>query len=137
MKKLILGLAIVIGMVACEKDKPATDNTPVVTTGQVKFTGSFAGRSGYTASGTVKVLQNGTSFSLTFDPFSGSSGPDLKVYLSKQETPSDFISLGALKSTSGAQSYSIPAGTDLAVYKYALVHCQAANKVFAVAELKP
>jgi hypothetical protein len=69
--------------------------------------------------------------------FSSSNGPDLKVYLSKEIQPINFVNLGSLKSTNGSQLYNIPTGIDFAQYKYALIHCQQYNHLFGSAELKP
>lgn len=135
MKKIFFLILSITLFAACKKE--STNNEPVVTTGTTKFSGTFSSRNGYSVSGSVQVLQNGSTFSLSFNPFTVSSGPDLKIYLSKLETPTDFISLGNLKATSGSQSYDIPTGIDFTVHKYVLVHCQLANRVFAVAQLMP
>lgn len=65
-----------------------------------------------------------------------SNGPDLKVYLSKELQPVNFINLGALKSVNGNQVYGVTGMPDIMEYKYALVHCQAFNHLFGSAELK-
>jgi len=54
------------------------------------------------------------------------------VYLSKSNTPTDFVNLGNLNP---ATVYSIPQSVDLKEYKFVLIHCQQYNHLFAVAEL--
>jgi hypothetical protein len=138
MKKIFFAFLIATAFAACKKDTTATPaSTGTTVNGVTKFTGTFSGRNGYNVSGTSKVIQTNTTFTLELNPFNSSSGPNLKVYLSKAETPSDFINLGDLKSTSGSQSYNIPAGVDFTVHKYVLVHCQSANRVFGIAQLMP
>ena len=63
-----------------------------------------------------------------------SSGPDLKVYLSKTDTPTDFISLGAL-GTGNNLVYTIATPIDFTQYKYVLIHCQQQNHLFATSNL--
>ena len=65
-----------------------------------------------------------------------SNGPDLKVYLSKELQPVNFINLGALKSVNGNQVYDVTGMPDIMEYKYALVHCQAFNHLFGSVELR-
>ncbi|HNF43870.1 MAG TPA: DM13 domain-containing protein, partial [Ferruginibacter sp.] len=65
-----------------------------------------------------------------------SNGPDLRVYLSREMLPVDFIDLGALKATGGNQVYEIPGTPDLSQYKYALVHCRRYNHLFGWALLQ-
>ncbi|TRX40017.1 DM13 domain-containing protein [Flavobacterium restrictum] len=95
--------------------------------------GQFQPTSGITVSGTAKVVQDGTSFKVVLDNFNISSGPDLKVYLSKTNSPSDFVNLGNLTTS---KVYAIPANVAVSNYKYVLIHCQQYNHLFAVAELK-
>jgi len=69
--------------------------------------------------------------------FSSSNGPDLKVYLSKEKQPVNFVNLGSLKSTSGNQLYAIPSSVNVMDYNFALIHCQQYNHLFGFAQLKP
>lgn len=95
--------------------------------------GQFQPTSGITVSGTAKVVQDGNNFKVVLDNFNISSGPDLKVYLSKTNTPSDFVNLGNLTAST---MYSIPENVTVTSYKYVLIHCQQYNHLFAVAQLK-
>lgn len=127
-------------LMCCSKDKTGDKGyviPPSVSRGTVKYTGPFYGTTWIEVQGKAKVVLNGTAYTLLLDSFSVTEGPDLKVYLSKKDTPFEFINLGPLKSNRGNQSYILPGGVDFSVYKYALVHCQQYNHLFAIAALKP
>jgi hypothetical protein len=78
---------------------------------------------------------------LRFQDFETSNGPDLRVYLSAgssdagfgKEYGEDFVELGRLKGNIGDQNYEIPAGTDLARYRNAVVWCARFSVGFGVA----
>lgn len=91
---------------------------------------------GHTVSGTVKVYDDDGKKVVVLDPFSSQNGPDLKVYLSTVENATKYVSLGALKSTTGKQSYDVDGMPDLAEYKFVLVWCQQFSVLFGKAELK-
>ena len=90
----------------------------------------------HTANGTASVYDNNGKKVVLLDPFSSQSGPDLKVYLSKDVDATNYINLGALKSTSGMQSYEVPGTPDLTQYTYVHIWCQQFTVVFARAELQ-
>ena len=79
-----------------------------------------------------------------FTDFSVSRGPDLHVWLVAHPDPrnnrhvqtSETISLGPLSALSGDQSYSIPAGTDLAKFRSVVIWCKSVNSMFAAAALR-
>ena len=75
---------------------------------------------------------------LRLDSFTVSNGPDLKVYLAREQQPVNFISLGSLRSTAGSQVYAVNGMPDLSAYKYALIHCEKYNHLFgwALQEMK-
>ena len=62
-------------------------------------------------------------------------GPDLYVYLSKKEVPSDTINLGLLKGTKGGQYYDLPK-RNLQEYKYVIIYCKKFEVLFTYAKLK-
>lgn len=90
----------------------------------------------------VTELPDGSRF-LRFENFETSNGPDLRVYLSAgsndadfgAEYGEDFVELGRLKGNIGNQNYEIPAGTDLAKYRNAVVWCARFSVGFGVATL--
>lgn len=140
MKKnlLFLPLIVVILFTACKKN-----NTPEVilnemtdTTAVLKYSGLFASGPYGTVSGEAKIYKTGTKYALKLMNFSGSNGPDLRVYLSKEMNPVTFIDLGALKATGGNQVYEIAGAVDFTQYKYALIHCRQYNHLFGWALLQ-
>ncbi len=139
MQKVILPVCIICLLVACKKETTSTMqlNEMVDTTAIVQLKGSFMNGPWGSVSGNAKIIKQNTTYQLQLDTFMSSNGPDLKVYLSKEVQPVNFVNLGSLKSTNGTQLYNIPAGVNFNEYKYALVHCQQYNHLFGSAELKP
>ena len=88
------------------------------------------------ASGTVSVFTSGTEAILRYENFKTINGPDLKVYLSTDLKATEFVDLGVLKATEGNVNYSIPTGTDLQKYRYALVWCEQFGVLFNSADLR-
>jgi len=113
---------------------PISDTSAVL-----KYSGVFQPTSGISIAGTVKLYKKNNAYQLILDSFRVSNGPDLKVYLSKEYPPSNFINLGALQATSGLplQVYNIPGMPDFSQYKYALIHCQQYSHLFGIATLNP
>ncbi|HCZ37003.1 MAG TPA: hypothetical protein DHV26_13870 [Cytophagales bacterium] len=89
----------------------------------------------HTVSGTATVYELDGQYTLVLDPFQSQNGPDLKVYLSKDIGAKSFIRLGVLKSTTGKQSYALPANINLSEYPYAHIWCEAFSVEFARAML--
>lgn len=137
MKKLII--VICVCSIACGIEE-ATPTVPVndafdPTKAQQVSMGMIMGIN-HTASGTAAIYLLDGKHTLLLDPFSSQNGPDLKVYLSKDVGASDYLRLGALKSISGKQSYSIPSGITLTDYSYVHVWCEQFSVEFARAEMK-
>ncbi|MFN3753672.1 DM13 domain-containing protein [Flavobacterium sp.] len=99
----------------------------------LKYNGTFTPTSGINVQGEVKIYQVNNSHSLKLESFSISDGPDLKVYLSKEDSPSEFVNLGNLNPNI---TYQIPPQVNLADYPYVLIHCQQYNHLFAIAALQ-
>jgi hypothetical protein len=97
-----------------------------------KKQGVFVPASNITVNGGVSIFSENSQYKLRLVDFSISSGPDLKVYLSKSNTPTEFVNLGNLNALN---VYIIPKGVDLTQYPFVLIHCQQYNHLFAVAEL--
>ena len=104
--------------------------------------GSFRGLE-HATSGRASVLrlEDGRRF-LRFENLATSNGPDLRVYLSEVPASDDwyaygerFIDLGPLRGNLGNQNYILPAGTDLARYKSAVIWCRRFTVGFGVAPL--
>lgn len=136
MKTKFLTLSLLIVLTSCEIEGDLTKNelrpTTISNSSELKFQGVFSPTSGITVSGGPKVYLNGTQYQLKLDGFSISNGPDLKVYLSKSDTPTEFVNLGNMVPTA---VYTIPQQVNLNEYKYVLIHCQQYNHLFAIALL--
>ena len=91
---------------------------------------------GHTVSGDASIYILDGKHTVVLDPYSSQNGPDLKVYLSKDVKASSYIRLGNLKSTSGKQSYDVPAGTDITQYNFVHVWCEQFSVEFGRAEVK-
>jgi Electron transfer DM13 len=135
MKRLFV-VSITLLLLSCEKQGELTkDGFNVTTVSQssiLKYKATFAPTSGITASGEANLFLENGQYKLELKNFSITEGPDLKVYLSKSNTPTEFVNLGNLSS---ATVYSIPQSVDFFQYKYVLIHCQQYNHLFAVAQL--
>jgi len=135
MKKLFM-LPVLCLLFACEEQGILTkDGFNVATVNQgavLRYHGTFVPTSGITVAGEAKIYLENNQYKLVLDNFSISSGPDLKVYLSKAATPNEFVTLGNLTS---ATVYSIPQTVDVSTYSHVLIHCQQYNHLFAIAQL--
>lgn len=77
-------------------------------------------------------------YTLRVEDFSVRNGPDVFVLLSPSNAyQSDALNLGSLKGTDGAFNYEIPAGTDVSVYKSAIIWCRQFDVLFGHAEFNP
>lgn len=126
-------------LLACTPED-AIPETPVsdefdVSNAQLKKQGTLQGI-GHTAEGIATVYEKDGKLTVVLDPYSSQNGPDLKVYLSRDEAASDYIRLGNLKSVSGKQSYDVPGTADLTEYHYVHIWCEKYTVVFARAEIK-
>lgn len=137
MKKIIYFFGLLSFLTSCEGTGEEAENqlgTTINTNVAVlKYSGTLAPTSGISGSGTVKIYQQNNRYILKLENYTIENGPDLKVYLSKANEPSDFINLGAV--TSGT-TFTIPAQVTLADYPFALIHCQQYNHLYAVAALE-
>jgi hypothetical protein len=139
MKNLIL--LLVAGLLSSCSPEDATPTTPVMDPfdpidAMLLKEGMFMGTSGHPVSGAAKIYDDMGEHVVQFENFSSINGPDLKVYLSTDINASDFISLGALKSTTGMQSYEISGTPDYSKYKFVLIWCQQFSVLFGSAEVK-
>lgn len=140
MKRFIyFTLLLIIVMTACKKETTSTDplNETPMNTAMAIDSGSFSNGPYGSVSGNAKIYKTGDKYELALENFSSSNGPDLKVYLSKEKQPVNFVNLGSLKSTAGNQLYTIPSSVNVKDYKFALIHCQQYNHLFGYADLRP
>lgn len=119
-------------------------NTPFIplddqvdtTMADLRVNGDFVNGPWGSVSGMAEVYKQDDNFILALRNVSISNGPDLRVYISKEVQPVNFIDLGSLQSTNGNQLYNIPGVPDFMQYKYALIHCRQYNHLFGSAELR-
>jgi hypothetical protein len=133
---LVAFLSIAFFTISCSKTSTETLNEMVSPEAVTKYSGVFMGRQNQSVSGEALIVFENGKYALKLMNFKSDNGPDLKVYLSKESTPSSHISLGNLKSTNGNQVYEISGMPDLKQYRYALIHCERFNHLFGSAELK-
>ncbi len=103
-------------------------------------TGNFQSGGSYKVVGKVSVFKVSDGERIDFSSsFSTSSGPDLFIYLVKASNGAvsgkNFISLGALKKTAGAQSYTLKQSST--GYKSIVVWCKKFGVNFGYANLTP
>lgn len=101
--------------------------------------GTFMGNpeTSYTVSGSAELVSSSGQLTLNFgSDFSSSNGPGLYVYLSPfNGVGAGSVDLGVLTSTSGAQSYSVPAGSTLADFSHVIIYCKPFTVTFGSAQL--
>lgn len=134
MKKLFL-VSLIVLFASCQEEGILTrDREEIVVTPSavLKYYGSFMPTSGISVTGEAKIYLENGQYKVVLDNFSISSGPDLKVYLSKAATPSEFVNLGNLTSQT---VYPIPDNVNVAEYSHVLIHCQQFSHLFAIAAL--
>jgi len=129
-------LCLVSFLSSCNKTSTETLDEMVVTDGVLKHSGNFSGHGTERVSGQAKFFLTNNKYQLKLENFNSSNGPDLKVYLSKASSPSEHISLGALKSTNGNQVYDIPGNPDFTQHKFVLIHCERFNHLYGSAPLQ-
>jgi hypothetical protein len=86
-------------------------------------------------SGSARIYVTDGKYQLALMNFQATNGPDLKVYISKEQEPAHFVNLGSLKSTSGNQVYEIPDGVNVTDYTYALIYCKQYSHLFGYTKL--
>ncbi len=138
MKYSAVFILFVIFLSACKKKNTSTAvvNDQVNPNATVLLRGNFSGNMSYTVSGTAEIINDNNQKKLVLKGFSSNGGPDLKVYIATTTQAGNFISLGALKSTSGQQVYDISGMPDFAQFKFVLIWCQQFSVLFGSAELK-
>lgn len=116
----------------------ATDSLEDLEGATVISQGELSGRNGYTALGDVQLIrsEDEETYSLVFEDFSSSNGPDLKIYLASGEALNSFISLGDLKSTNGTLRYDFPASQFQPEFNTAVVWCERFSQLFGLATLE-
>lgn len=98
--------------------------------------GTFGGNMSYKVTGSVKLYEWEGKKYIYFENFSASSGPDLKVYVATTNTAAQFVSLGAIKSTTGTQLYEVSNPPNFSQYNKVLIWCQQFSVLFGSAAIQ-
>jgi type 1 fimbria pilin len=128
--KLVSTLVIIVILLGCSKTSTQNLDERVSADGTVKFSGTFRGYGSEKVSGQAKIYLIENQYKLKLENFSTTN-----VYLSREVSPSEFISLGNLKSTNGNQVYEITGTPDFSQHRFVLIHCQRYNHLYGSAEL--
>lgn len=98
-------------------------------------TANFSSRGIYSVSGTAELFYSASTntYSLYLSNFTADNGPNLKVYLSQDETEVNITDLGALKAFNGEQRYDFPAANYNISRDNVLIWCDAISQNFGVA----
>lgn len=139
-QKFLLFVVAAIGSITisgCNKTPTEALDEMVSPSAVLKQSGSFMGQGGQAVSGKAQIYFENNKYVLKLTDFQSDNGPDLKVYLSKEVSPKDQISFGALKSTRGNQVYEFSSTPDFMQYRFVLIHCERYNHRYGSAELMP
>ena len=106
-------------------------------TGPIEY-GPYAviGTTAHPAKGEVKIFNDGGKLTVRYENLETINGPDLYVYVSKDQNAKDFIDLGPIKGTKGNINYEVPPGVKLDDYRYVLIWCRPFGVLFNYAEIK-
>lgn len=116
MKRLLV-LPILLLLYFCEEEGELTKNgfniAAVPQDASLLYHGLFVPTSGVSVTGKVNIYFENNQYKVQLEAFDISEGPDLKVFLSKSATPTDFVSLGDLTT---ATIYNVPKEVDVPTY---------------------
>ncbi len=135
MKKSILFLAVIIFISSCKKS--ALDNAEeMLPVGTTISMGNFTGNS-HSTSGTVKIVRDALGKkSLVFENFKTDNGPDLRVWLSPNNSGSPYQEVGLLKAVTGNFSYDLGANINYTANNRVLIWCEDFSVLFGHAVLQ-
>jgi len=121
----------------------ATDPAEPAASEEVELSSGGFEPIGYDGEGTATVVDTLNGIEVRLSDFRVEQGPALRVYLSAARAGSDegrydnnFIDLGALEEFRGDQTYLVPSGTDLAVYRSIVIWCADFSVGFVVAPIE-
>lgn len=136
MKTILFLFTVLLLFTSCEVEGELTRDVSqeeISNDAVLRSTGTFNPTEGISGSGMVNIYQLGNAYTLKLENYTISAGPDLKVYLSKTDSPTEFVNLGNVNPN---LTYSIPQQVNLTDYPYVLIHCQQYNHLFAIAALQ-
>lgn len=127
----------VVGLVATVDDVSSPELILQVREGENARTGQFQNAAHATSGGVTLQVNDAGELELIFsEDFRVDNGPGLEVFLSHSGTPDNTsVNLGALKATSGTQTYAIPSSVMIDDFAWVVIHCVPYNIVFGRSEL--
>lgn len=135
MKKSILFLAVIIFISSCKKS--ALDNAEeMLPVGTTISMGNFIGNS-HSTSGTAKIVREASGKTLlVFENFKTDNGPDLRVWLSPNNSGSTYQEVGVLKAVTGNFSYDLGSNINYTANNRVLIWCEDFSVLFGHAFLQ-
>jgi hypothetical protein len=120
---------------SCKKERAENLQEPVPE-GTILKTGILVTGS-KTTSGTVKVIQGANNtVKLVFENLATGNGPDVRVWLSPNNTANPYQEIGALKATSGNFSYDLSSNINYTTNNRVLIWCEDVSVLFGYAILQ-
>ena len=109
----------------------------------VLASGNFYGVA-HETKGAATIYAVGNKKVLRFTGFETSNGPDVRVFLARDEAPMDndavqsggYLDLGSIKGNRGDQNYDIPGDADLSQYHSVVIWCNRFGVNFGASTLK-
>jgi Electron transfer DM13 len=138
---IITAMALAFSFAGCSKSNAVTAVPPgSITFDPAKATllkkGTFSGNMNYSVTGSVKLYDQEGKKYIYLENFSTPSGPDLKVYVATTNSAAQFVSLGAIKGTTGTQVYEVVNPPDFSQYNKVLIWCQQFSVLFGGAGMQ-
>ena len=118
-----------------QRVQQSSSPTPAITS-KIIAQGDFIAKAHDVAGKAILISKDGKKI-LRFENFETINGPDLKIYMSRDFTKNDYISLGDIKATKGNVNYELPTTIDTDTYNHVLVWCEQFRVLFSAAELTP
>ena len=138
----ILVAAVLLLFSTCKKNTAAAAAAPAPADTSFKLSeatllkqGAFSGNMSYAVSGAAKLYEYKSKKYLYLENYNGSSGPDLRVYISTNLQASQFVSLGKIQANSGNQVYLITSPPDFNTHNKILIWCQQFSVLFGSSSL--
>jgi hypothetical protein len=136
-KSFFLIFSLCITLFSCKKEIVTSTEPPVVitTTDKVLLSGSFTSGA-HTTSGDVKLIEGADKKKyLVFDNLKSDAGPDLRIYLSEDNTAKTFTEV-TNKVVNGNTKIEVPAAANTDKQKTVLIWCKQFSVLFGSAALK-
>lgn len=87
------------------------------------------------ASGVVRIVEAEGKAYVRYEDYKTINGPDIYVYLAKDLDAKEFVDLGRVRATEGNINYEVPAGVNIAEYRYVLTWCKQFGVLFNYADI--